>query len=208
MLRGMLRSRKKTLVGEVKALLPLRGALRALSWRTLMKCPAPKRSAERPTAMRLPSVAVLAGALLSVSSPVEANDIYVYPARGQSQAQQQRDRSECSSWAFQQTGGPQGSAPASTASAPYQPTQRHVVRGAARGAALGAVGGAITGDAGTGAAAGAAMGGLAGGFRRRNERRQQYAQQQAAAQATQQNRSNAYYRAMAACLQGRGYTVN
>src|SRR5882672_12128773 len=86
------------------------------------------------------------------------------------------------------------------------PPQGHVARGAARGAALGAVGGAITGDAGTGAAAGAAMGGLAGGMRRRQQRLQQNQQQQAASQAasnSQASQSNAYHRAMAACLTGR-----
>jgi hypothetical protein len=90
------------------------------------------------------------------------------------------------------------------------PPQGPVVRGAARGAALGAVEGAITGDAGTGAAAGAAMGGLAGGIRRRNQR-PQYQQQQVAAQAatnSQQSQRNACHRAIAACLTGRGYTVN
>ena len=90
------------------------------------------------------------------------------------------------------------------------PAQGHVVRGAGRGAALGAVGGAITGDAGTGAAAGAAMGALAGGMRRRQQRLQQN-QQQAASQAaanSQQGQRTAYHRAMAACLTGRGYTVN
>jgi hypothetical protein len=91
------------------------------------------------------------------------------------------------------------------------PPQGHVVKGAARGAALGAVGGAITGNAGTGAAAGAAMGGLAGGMRRRDQRIQQSQQQQVATQSaanSQQSQRNAYHRAMAACLTGRGYTVN
>ena len=68
--------------------------------------------------------------------------------------------------------------PAYSAPYTYQPSQRHILRGAGRGAALGAVGGAITGDAGKGAAAGAAMGGTAGAFRRRDERRQQSIQQQ------------------------------
>jgi hypothetical protein len=78
---------------------------------------------------------------------------------------------------------------------------------------LGAVGGggAIAGDAGKGAAAGAAMGGLAGGFRRCDQRLQQNQQQQATSQAaanSQQSQRTAYDRAIAACLTGRGYTVN
>ena len=71
--------------------------------------------------------------------------------------------------------------------------------------------GAITGDAGTGAAAGAAMGGLAGGMRRRQQRLQQNQQQQVNTQAaanSKQGQRNTYHRAMAACLTGRGYTVN
>ena len=83
---------------------------------------------------------------------------------------------------------------------------------------LGAVGGAIARNAGKGAAAGVAMGWLAGGFRRRDQMKQQYAQQQyaqqqyaqqhAANQGAQQGQRSASNRAMAACLQGRGYTVN
>ena len=89
----------------------------------------------------------------------------------------------------------------------HQPSKPHVLQGAGRGAALGAVGGAITGNAGKGAAAGAAMGGLAGGFRRRDERLRQ-ADVQADRAAAGNPARPAYMRAMAACLQGRGYTVN
>jgi hypothetical protein len=67
----------------------------------------------------------------------------------------------------------QAAVPTPLPSTRYQPSRRHIAKGAGRGAALGAVGGAIAGDAGKGAAAGAAMGGLAGGMRRRDERRQQ-----------------------------------
>jgi hypothetical protein len=139
----------------------------------------------------------------------------MYPAKGQSQKQLDRDHYECHSWAVRQTGF-DPSRPQTAASDTHTvanqppPPQGPVVRGAARGAALGAVEGAITGDAGTGAAAGAAMGGLAGGIRRRNQR-PQYQQQQVAAQAatnSQQSQRNACHRAIAACLTGRGYTVN
>ena len=135
-------------------------------------------------------------------------DMFIYPAKGQSQAQQDKDRYECHSWAVQQTGfDPSRPQPAS-AKAPqqYQPSQPHVLKGAGRGAALGAVGGAITGDAGKGAAAGAAMGGLVGGFRRRDERMRQADVRADAASASNPARS-AYMRAMSACLEGRNYTV-
>src|SRR5262245_65739028 len=82
----------------------------------------------------------------------------VYPAKGQSPQQQQRDMAECQGWAAQQ--------PGTAAPPPSGPTGQGV-RGAARGAAVGAVAGGIAGDAGTGAAAGAAAGAMVGGMRRR-----------------------------------------
>jgi Glycine-zipper domain len=164
------------------------------------------------------AVALSAGAVLA-----QSDDIYVYPARGQSHAQQDRDRYECHSWAVRQTGFDPSRATASAmppppVSTPYQPSRRHVLRGAGGGAALGAIGGAIAGDAGKGAAAGAAMGGVVGGVRRRRERiqhyeqqqymQQEYAQQHAAHQSAVQGQRAAFNRALAACLTGRGYTVN
>ena len=160
--------------------------------------------------------AIVALPLLLLAGSSRAQDIYIYPAKGQSHEQQDRDRYECHSWAVKQTGFDPSRAQAATSDAHAVsnqplPPQGHIARGAARGAALGAVGGAITGDAGTGAAAGAAMGGLAGGMRRRQQRLQQNQQQQVNAQAaanSNQGQRNAYHRAMAACLTGRGYTVN
>jgi len=159
------------------------------------------------------ALAIVALPVMLLGGSSRAQDIYIYPAKGQSQEQQDRDRYECHSWAVRQTGfdpsRPQTAASdAHAASNQPLPPQGHVARGAARGAALGAVGGAITGDAGTGAAAGAAMGGLAGGIRRRNQRLQQNQQQQATVVNSQQTQRTAYNRAMAACLTGRGYTVN
>ena len=115
----------------------------------------------------------------------------VYPARGQSPQQQQKDQAECQAWASQQPG----------TSAPPPPTgpTGQGVQGAARGAAVGAVGGAIGGDAGKGAAAGAAAGAMVGGMQRRQDRR--------AATAASANAGAAMGNAMAACLEGRGYTV-
>ena len=133
--------------------------------------------------------------------------MYIYPAKGQSQAQQDKDRYECYSWAVQQTGFDPTKANAGAAYNQPPAPQGGVVQGAAKGAVVGVVGGAIAGDAGKGAAIGAAAGGLLGGMRRNDQIRQQQAasQQQANAVATQQD---AYNRAFAACLTGRGYTVN
>jgi hypothetical protein len=158
---------------------------------------------------RLLTLLMLFITFLAGSAAAQSGDLYIYPSKGQDKNKQDEDRYDCHSWAVSQTGfdpsRPQAITPGSPAQ--YRPSQRHVLRGGARGAALGAVGGAITGDAGKGAAAGAAMGGLTGGFRRRDERRQQASQQQTNAQSAQQNQRLSYNRAMAACLEGRGYRV-
>ncbi|CAH2603178.1 conserved exported protein of unknown function [Rhodovastum atsumiense] len=107
-----------------------------------------------------------------------------YPASGQSPERISQDQAACRNWASQQSGGGPGAQPAPP------------VGGRARGAAAGATAAAITGnDAGKGAAAGAVGGAAA----QRGARRQAAAQQQQA--------GTAFNRAMAACMQGRGYTV-
>jgi hypothetical protein len=161
--------------------------------------------------------------IVALSGAASAQDVFIYPARGQSAEQQNRDRYQCHTWAVQQTGfDPTHAAPAAASPPPPPPPaqapQGGLLRGAARGAAIGAVGGAIGGDAGKGAAIGAGTGALIGGMRRRDQERQQLAEQQAyqqQVQAAQTNQSAAhadkqssYTRAIAACLQGRGYTVN
>ncbi len=128
----------------------------------------------------------------------------IYPAKGQSAQQQQRDDGECYVWAKNNT----GIDPAVVASTPPPPPGPATgggerVAGAARGAAGGAAIGAIAGDAGKGAAVGAVAGTMAGGARARQN---QAAQQQAAA-AGQQQQINTFYRAYGACMEGRGYTV-
>lgn len=149
----------------------------------------------------LATVAVIAW----LAGPSDAQQVYVYPAEGQSPQQQSKDEGECMGWAKTETGfDPMAPPPQVAAQVP--PPQGGVVRGAARGAALGAVGGAIAGDAGEGAAIGAATGGLFGGMRRRQGYREQVAYQDQAAQQYEAVR-NEFQRAYAACLSGRGYTV-
>jgi hypothetical protein len=149
-----------------------------------------------------------------LNTVANADDIFMYPAKGQSAAQQDKDRYECHRWAVGQTGFDPSRPQSASAGVPpppqHPPAQGQVVRGAARGAVLGTVGGAIAGNPGKGAAIGAATGGMAGGFRRIDANRQHAAAQQryASDQANAVNSArNRYYRAMAACLQGRGYTV-
>jgi len=138
---------------------------------------------------------VVGAVVFSLAAPVASGQMYVYPQKGQSSEQQQRDQGECHQWAVQQSGFNPGMAPG-----PSSGADGSVVRGGARGAAAGAVIGAIAGNAGKGAAAGAAGGALLGGMRRRDSQRQQ---EQAYASGQQ-----GYQRAYGACMQGRGYSVN
>ncbi len=128
----------------------------------------------------------------------------VYPAKGQSAEQQQKDEFECHQWAVQQTGYD----PTRAQQAPQQQTTQRggAVRGAAGGALLGAGIGAIAGDTGKGAAIGAGAGAVAGGARQRQQRQQQEATNQQA-QAQQQAQIDRYNNAKGVCLEGRGYTV-
>jgi hypothetical protein len=138
----------------------------------------------------------VASALLACAlvPSLAAAQMFIYPQRGQNLEQQNRDQGECHTWAVQNSGFSPGSPPVATAQG------GGMIQGGARGAAVGAVTGAIMGNAGRGAAAGAAGGALIGGMRQSDQRR---AQQSAVNQGQQ-----AYQRAFAACMSGRGYTVN
>ncbi len=153
---------------------------------------------------RILTAAVLGAFAISSTGHVEAGT-FVYPKKGQSKEQQQRDQYECHLWAVDQSGvDPMN--PPQPAPATAQSGGGEVVGGAARGALLGAIGGAIAGDAGKGAAIGAAVGGGGGMLRKRGRHKQQ---QQAQQQAVQQQQAGAqtYQRALGVCLEGRGYQV-
>ncbi|MGK7914160.1 MAG: glycine zipper domain-containing protein [Prochloraceae cyanobacterium] len=140
-----------------------------------------------------------------------AEELFVYPANGQSAEQQKKDEFECYDWAKNQTGFDPMTRPQASTSPPVtEASEGGVLRGAARGAAVGAATGAIAGDAGKGAAIGATTGGFIGGIRNREQQRRQQAQQAEAAQqqaASYENQRNRYDRAYAVCLEGRGYTL-
>ncbi len=138
---------------------------------------------------------LLIGVVSVFSLPSYGQQLMVYKD-GVSNDQSMRDQSECAMWATQNT----GYNPAYGSSSGPDGTEGARVRGAARGAVVGAVVGGIAGDAGTGALAGAAGGMMVGGMRRREARRQQ--------QNQQNEMQGNYNRALATCLQGRGYTVN
>jgi hypothetical protein len=120
----------------------------------------------------------------------------VYPAKKQTAQQQKQDDGECLAWAKKDT----GIDPVAASQPAPQQTGPAVGGGERlRGAAGGAVIGGIAGDAGAGAAVGTVVGGVKA---RQNQKGQnQQAQQQ------QQQALNKYYKAYAACMEGRGYSV-
>ena len=135
---------------------------------------------------------LVAGLAIAAPLPSLGQQVYAYPTKGQSPDQQSRDQQECSGWASQQVGY-------ASPSNQGQPVAGGMLRGAG-GAAIGAVGGAIGGNAGKGAAIGAATGALFGGIRQHARNNDQAAYQQ-------QQGNDSYRRAYAACMQGRGYSV-
>jgi hypothetical protein len=142
----------------------------------------------------------------SAAPEAQAQQIFIYPNRGQSMEQENQDKFACSQWATQQT----GFNPMSAQAGPPMPMGEGPPGAggeAARGAAVGAIGGAIGGNAGKGAAIGAAAGALFGGFRRREWEMQQQQEEASYQQQANAERSN-YDRAYSLCLQGRGYGVS
>ena len=138
--------------------------------------------------------------------------LIVYPAKGQTSQQQASDEQACYAWAQQQVGplakgpNPDSAAQAGKAKADSA-AQGAAVKGAAGGAVGGAAVGAAAGDAGRGARVGAVAGALRGRRAKKQAEQQAEAQSRAQAQAQGGQQANIFKRAMVACLQGRGYTV-
>jgi hypothetical protein len=145
----------------------------------------------KPYASALIVVALAAFATVSV-----AQKPAVYPAKKQTAQQQKKDDGECLAWAKKDTG-----IDPVAASQPAPQKTGPAVGGGERlkGAAGGAIIGGIAGDAGAGAVVGTAVGGVKA--RQNQKAENQQAQQQ------QQGTLNTYYKAYAACMEGRGYTV-
>ena len=158
--------------------------------------------------MCLKSIAIvltlLTAATIAATPAVAATEPIIYPAKGQSKDQTEKDKYSCYQWAKEQTKFDPMQAPA-PAAATSQP-QGGAVKGAAKGAAAGAIVGAVAGDAGKGAAIGAAAGGTGGALKKRKGEKEQQAAAQNQAAAADQKRTE-YNRAWGACLEGKGYTV-
>ena len=141
---------------------------------------------------------------LACAVPARAAEPEVYPAKGQSAQQQERDQYECHEWATKETGvDPLALAEQKLSTTP---TPAHKEHGAAGSAGVGAIRGATEGDAAAGAARGFGIGRMVSVLRAKRQLREH---QSADAQQTSalQDQLDKYDRAYGACLTGRGYTV-
>jgi hypothetical protein len=145
--------------------------------------------------------AIVLGAALAGGGPALAQQPVVYPAKGQSAEQQKKDQGECHTWAV----GQSGYDPAKPPQAAAPPPQGATGSGArVRGAAVGATAAAVTGgDKSDAAKAGAVVGASA----QRSSNRQQARAQEQQVQQAQAGGQQAYAKGVAACMEGRGYTV-
>jgi hypothetical protein len=145
---------------------------------------------------------------------IQSAKLYVYPSRGQTTEQTDRDRYECYVWAVEQTGFD----PSQVQLAPHQRVEvlpapgSSVLPGAVAGAVIGAV---VTNPrrTGGGAMVGAVIGGVLGGATdaaraKQAEKAQKTLDEREAQRLAQlEEQSSNYKRAVTACLEGRGYTV-
>jgi hypothetical protein len=136
---------------------------------------------------------------VALSLPAYAQQPIIYPSRGQSVEQQQKDQGECMGWA-QQTTGVNPTAVAQGLANQPAPAQRGPLEDErVQGALVGALGGA---------AIGAIAGHKAGKGGVHQQQRDDAAQAQTQANQQQAQQSLATYnRAYCACLEGRGYTI-
>jgi hypothetical protein len=152
-----------------------------------------------------------------IAGAAAAQDFMIYPAKGQSQDQMEKDKFECYSWAKGQTGFDPMEMPKATAPPPSKQATSSTAGGALKGGVggglLGAGVGAIAGGS-KGARKGAAIGGLSGGAiggirsssqQKQDKQAQKQWEQQQANQYMQKR--DTYNRAYSACLEGKGYTV-
>ena len=150
----------------------------------------------------------------AASSPAKQVGLLVYPAKGQTADVQATDEKACYDWAQQQTGlsastpAPNADSAGKAAKAKTDSaTTGAAVGGAAKGAVAGVAIGAIAGDAGKGAAIGAVAGAAGGRRAKKSAGKQAEAAGQQEAAATQAAKMEALKKAMAACLEGKGYTA-
>lgn len=148
--------------------------------------------------------------------PLPSTQIYFYPIHGQNKAQQERDHYECYLWAVRQSGFD----PNQPHLAPHQRVEVRASPPPGTGAVAGAVSGAMIGSIITpyrrtaeGLVFGAITGALLGAAtdiarqHKANRIQQQYNVKNAISYARLEKQARDYRRAMSACLEGRGYSV-
>ena len=107
--------------------------------------------------IRLKSLSAVAVLLSLLPGALVAQELFVYPTKGQSAEQQEQDKFQCYTFAKGQTGfDPMAPPTTSTAPPPAEAPQGGVARGGLRGALGGAAIGAIAGDTKQGLKIGAA----------------------------------------------------
>jgi hypothetical protein len=148
--------------------------------------------------------------------PVLPTQVYFYPKAGQSAEQQSRDHYDCYNWAVKQTGfdPSQSAIPADERvrvvpmPSPGHDTATLAIAGAVLGALIGgprhALGGALIGASG-GAMAGAASDSAKQESARHEE--ETYAARNRTRDDRIAEKASDFRRAMASCLEGRGYSV-
>ena len=171
----------------------------------------------RVLAWPLAAVAVLSGCVTPPPRAVRVQapppqQVYVYPAQGQSEEQTERDRYECHVWAVQQTGVDPSRADSNAYERVIVQPANPPGAGAVGGAIAGAIIGTIIGgprNAGAGLILGGATGAIVGSAADANAEAQANQTQAQINQSMAQGRARAdsYHRAIGACLSGRGYTV-
>lgn len=151
-------------------------------------------------------VTALIGSLFFAAIEMPA-EIHTYPARGQSQEQQDRDAWECHQWAVTDTGiDPLAMAEQETAPAAKQ--TESVATGMRKGIFHGLISGAIRGgDFARTTPIGAGIGALMALRRHRKAMEEQHEAYQQA-YAARQKKLATYDDAFGACMKGRGYTIN
>ena len=173
---------------------------------------------------RLPrgSFGLIAVAALAAQVAV-GQDIYIYPAAGQSDEQLADDRYACHLWAVDESGfDPSQYDQVATPRTVKVPVPKNEAKGAGgKGAIAGAVAGGIIGsrhgDTAEGAVVGAVLGTVAGAVIEEQGQReatkkavaeaQSIADDNAQSRAELALRKSNYRRAVTACLEGRDYTV-
>ncbi|WP_370977820.1 hypothetical protein [Agaribacterium sp. ZY112] len=165
--------------------------------------------------------ALFVAVTLSQAGTVSAEQVFYFPTKGQSPEQVTKETDECSTWAISQTGFDPKKAPSAQALAQENlaknPAQekshdRAVLRGAARGAIVGSTVGRWNDNDRTTAGSVGAVAGAASASKgaQKQEAQQEQARQQQAlqqAQATLDEQNNTFNRAMAACMDSKGYNI-